>query len=646
MKTEELARQYRYLEIESLTAIREATDTESATYDISLSSEFEVQRWFGRETLAHEGSAIDMRLARRGLSLLLDHYGEQVGVVENIRLDKNVLRGEMRFSRSARGREIEQDVQDKIRKFISLGYDPMKMKIEEDANGNLRDRKIRVTRWAPLEVSIVKIPADPTVGTDRSGTGAAKFPVEIEGEEPAREVRSMDQPTVVTPSPAVAPAARAEVVASPEEIAARANTRAAEIYKLCRTNGIAAEKADEFVRGTKTIAEVGLDILNLRMEMPRSNPSSEALAAMSVHERHRLGKYSVRKALLNSLALREGRAMEPGVEADWHNELVTRAAKLGYSPRGGILIPTQFQTDQERAVRTLDSKTAGKGPEVVQDQRGDFIDLLRPRSVLARLGVTQLPGLTGGPVVFPKQTGPMTAQWIGENPPAGVTASDLALGVVTLQPKTLMAATAYARQLLVQSSPAIDNLIDADSAIVMALALDKAGIHGKAADGQPTGVYLWPNVQPKAYGGTVEFAELIDALGLLADANADYSTIGWVMTPLLAASLMRTLVANAAGSDMIWTGTFQDGVVAGYRAMASSQCSKVMNGSDETGGSSHAIVAGVWSDMVQGLWGVIEAVTDPYTAASQALIKVTWFQMADQIIRHPEAFVKGTGATP
>ena len=103
---------------------------------------------------------------------------------------------------------------------------------------------------------------------------------------------------------------------------------------------------------------------------------------------------------------------------------------------------------------------------------------------------------------------------------------------------------------------------------------------------------------------------------------------------------MKTLVDSSAGSDMIWTGTFEDGRLGGYRAIASNQVSSTLGG-----GTEHGVVFGNWSDLLVGLWGALEIIVDPYAKQKRGIIEVTSFQMADIDVRHPESFVKATGAT-
>ena len=83
-----------------------------------------------------------------------------------------------------------------------------------------------------------------------------------------------------------------------------------------------------------------------------------------------------------------------------------------------------------------------------------------------------------------------------------------------------------------------------------------------------------------------------------------------------------------------------DGMMCGYKAVASNQVSATLGG-----GSEHGIIFGNWSDALIGMWGGLELVVDPYSLKKQGMIEVTSFQMCDIALRHGESFCKATGAT-
>ncbi len=154
---------YRYSEIRAADI-----NKDDRTVELSFSSEDPYERYFGIEILDHEKSSVDLKRLNSGGALLLDHNpGKQIGVIEKSIIDETDKKGRavVRFSRSDLGEEIYQDVLDGIRKNVSVGYRVNKMVLEEETD----DKEIyRVTKWMPLEVSIVPVPADITVGVGRS----------------------------------------------------------------------------------------------------------------------------------------------------------------------------------------------------------------------------------------------------------------------------------------------------------------------------------------------------------------------------------------------------------------------------------------------------------------------------------------------
>ena len=141
---------------------REA-NSDQRTVPASLSSETPVTRWFGTEILSHEKDAINLSRATDGLPLLFGHDHQQpIGVVDSVRLKDGKLRGILRFSNNTKARDVFQDVQDGFLKNISIGYTVDRW--EESADSD----EIRVTGWTLLEASVVTVPADASVGINRS----------------------------------------------------------------------------------------------------------------------------------------------------------------------------------------------------------------------------------------------------------------------------------------------------------------------------------------------------------------------------------------------------------------------------------------------------------------------------------------------
>lgn len=166
-------------ERELILNVREA-NPDLRTVPASLSSETPVTRWFGTEILSHEKGAVDLSRAADGLPLLFGHDHQQpIGVVDSVRLKDGKLRGVLRFSNNAKARETFQDVQDGFLKNVSIGYTVDRW--EESADSD----EIRVTGWTLLEASVVTVPADATVGINRSYSGAKTMTDEVKAVESA-----------------------------------------------------------------------------------------------------------------------------------------------------------------------------------------------------------------------------------------------------------------------------------------------------------------------------------------------------------------------------------------------------------------------------------------------------------------------------
>lgn len=397
-----------------------------------------------------------------------------------------------------------------------------------------------------------------------------------------------------------------------------------ELTQIAAKYGVADKVAGWIDQGL-TPAQIGKEILFASASKPAPQPSAEMLDMPDSDRR----RYSYSRAILMAT-----NGDLDGLELEVHNELAKKVPN-SYKPRGGVFVPVRLRP----SAAGLDSRTAKKGAEVVFDEPGELIDLLRNMAVAVRLGARVLTGLQS-PVSFTKQTGAGTATWVGENPGSDVAESNITLGLSTLNPKTLQSTTSYSRQLLATASVDVESMVRNDLAAIHALAWDKAVLHGAGAGNEPAGIYVAPDVNAIAMGGVPTFGKMVDMATEVAKDNALFGNLGFATTPGMSGKLMQTLVAASAGSAFIWTGNHSEGMVAGYRAMASNQVSSTLGA-----GAEHGVVFGNWSDALIGMWAGLEIIVDPYRLKKQGMIEVTSFQMTDVMLRRGESFTKATGAT-
>ena len=636
-------------------------DAAQRSYAFTVSSDAEIPRYNWRtgrffiEILSHEESAIDTTYLRSGLSILADgHWGPQVGIFEHGKVVNKKIRGDGRFSRNQKGQDIERDVQDGIRKYVSIGYKVIRSKLLEVRKDGVE--VFLATRWMPAEVTILPVPADASVGLMEGRAGDQKptlYDVEIEAvETTGREESAMPTPNdpnaaLETRSaegagapPAAPPQAPPPAPpAAPPAIAGRSREEeGAAIAELANANNMSERAADWLRRGLSR-EQVSYEILQARRTAAGATPPAEE-HLHQLPEKDR-SKYSYRRAIAMMVERGPG-AQFDGVEGELHTEL-RRALPDQVKQHGGIHVPMRLRTADEvaRQTRALTTTAAGGGAELVNAQPGEIIEILRAQSYVFSMGAQLMTGLTG-PVPMTKRTGGLTVHWVPENPDNDVASSDLAFGLVTLLAKTMQGTSAYSRQALNQEgSHDIEGMIREEIGFGHSLAFDRAFLHGSGVNGQPLGIYGAPDVQIVAVTGVPTFGELIDAQGKVHNANALRGTLGYMTTPLMAAKLRQTLESAVAGATWIWTGRLEDGFVAGYRATSTNQVSSVLG----TGLDEHGLIYGNWREAVGGLWGSLELIFDPFSQKKKGLIEITSFQMGDAIFRHGQSFVKFTGAT-
>lgn len=160
-------------------AIRAADEGDAAEDSrrvmLSLSSEEPCRRWFGNEILCHDPDAVDLsRLQELGVVLFNHDRNTVIGRVDSVELDEqeHKLRAEIIFDDDEESERVYQKVKSGTLKGVSVGYAvDVWEEVEAGAmssNGRFEGPCSVATRWTPHELSIVSVPADPTVGVGRS----------------------------------------------------------------------------------------------------------------------------------------------------------------------------------------------------------------------------------------------------------------------------------------------------------------------------------------------------------------------------------------------------------------------------------------------------------------------------------------------
>lgn len=139
---------------------------------LSFSSEEPYERWWGTEILDHSDGAVDLtRLSEIGCLLFNHNRDDVIGKVNKAWIENNRGNAEVEFDNDDESEKIYQKVKSGTLKGVSVGY---KIDSWEEVVANKTSADGRFTgpceiarKWTPYEISIVSVPADPTVGVGR-----------------------------------------------------------------------------------------------------------------------------------------------------------------------------------------------------------------------------------------------------------------------------------------------------------------------------------------------------------------------------------------------------------------------------------------------------------------------------------------------
>ena len=563
-------------------------DEKKRTVSIAVSSELPVARSFGKEILVHEAGAIDMAFLASGRApLLLDHDMErQIGVIESVELSADrVLRANVRFGRSALAQEVFQDVVDGIRGNVSVGYRVNKME-----RSKLNGDEYHVRSWSPLEVSVVSIPADPSVGVGRSAAALEPKPTVEPSVKKESKMDEVNMDAVRAEAAAAAARNAADIVA----LGARHNKR---------------DLAEAALRAGKSIEQFRGELLDV---IGNDKPLENENIGLTKKEVRQFSVVRAIAALANpgDRRLREAAAFE--------FEVSEAAAQRYGRSASGLMVPTDvLGVWKQRDLNTSDDN------EIVATNllANEFIDVLRNSASVMQAGARMMPGLVGN-VAIPKKTAASTAGWISTEGGAA-SESEPTFGTVSLTPKNLGAFTDMTRQLILQSTPAIEQLVRDDLTQALALAIDKAALEGTGLSGQPTGILSTVGVnKPSSFAAAVPtFAEMVALETAVAEDNALFGNLAYITDAATYGGLKTK--AKDAGSGMF---VLESGQANGYTVYRTQQA---------TAGN---VYFGNFSDCMVGMWGGLDLTVDPYTSSTTGTVRIVALQTVDVALRNPVSF--------
>lgn len=573
-------------------------DEDNRRVRMGVSSEQPVERSFGLEVLSHKAEDVDMSFMASGSAPLLDSHdmNRQIGVVEEFRLDEAAKRttAVVRFGRSSLAEEVYQDIRDGIKKNISIGY--RVTNLERTTNEQIGEH-YRAS-FEPLEISVVSLPADTSkkVGVGRSKSNKTPH-IQVTKMENEKQEINLDE--VRSQS---ADEARKEFAKNSKEIldlAAKHNKRDLGNQAIANSASI-----DEF-RGT-LLNEIGNDT-------PLDTPATIGLTPQETK------RFSLMRAV-NAMANPTDRKAQEAAAFEF--ECSAAAGDAQGRTAQGVMLPAEIMASWGQRGMTMGNEGDLSGEDF---RPQDFIDVLRANSSIMSAGATMLRGLTGD-VKIPKKLTASSAAFVATE--GGAVANQTpTIGNVSLTPRTLGAFVDTTRQLMIQSSLDVENLIRDDLTKAIAIHIDNVGISGSGNNGNPTGILNTTGINSAAAfaaASTPTYLEMLGMESLVAADNALLGDLSYICNPINMGNMKGT--PKVAGTSSF---VAENGQINGYNAIVSTQI------------DANKYLFGNFSDFLVGFFGTLDIVVDPYSLSSTGSVRIVALQSIDFGVRSPVSFCKG-----
>ena len=498
---------------------RETVDMDARTVQLAFSSEQPVSRWFGEEILDHSKGSVRLDRLRSTGPLLLNHDSrEHIGVIESASIDKDrVGRAVVRFGQGKERDAILQDIEDGIRKCVSVGYRIHRMKLEEASDDS--PDIYRAVDWEPYEVSLVSMPADTSVGVGREarewhGEGGEEYDtiiIDLEDKKVANENEKLSRGKRRKLREGAA--VERERIKLITEVGAKYGQ--VELATKCVADSISLADFNRQLLDTlpgaqsytpETRSDTPFDPtgdMNRNANRPAPSWQDQAGNAVTVLR----GDESLSKRLIESGDIPlEQRGLDIGQAVV---SLIT-----GRWPPDGIL---------QRAMGG--GQDAAGGYHLTPVLSSEIIDLARSKSILMAAGA-QVVMMSGSELALVKVLTDPVVGFVGEN--ADIPLVEPTFGRVTFRARKLAARVAISIE-LVQDAPNAAEEVRAQLGKVLGLALDLAALKGTGAGEEITGIFSHPDVQEIGSVGSPTFDHILDAVELIENENG--SPAAYLITP-------------------------------------------------------------------------------------------------------------------
>ena len=518
---------------------RASVDRDARTVSVAFSSEQPVSRWFGDEILDHSKSSVRMERLRSIGPLLMDHNSrEHVGAIESAKIDKDrVGRAVVRFGKGKQRDAILGDIEDGIRKCVSVGYRIHRMKLEESSDDS--PDVYRATDWEPYEVSLVAVPADSSVGVGREarewqpGGNETHDTIIVDLPEEAREMSGENE----------------KLSRSKQRRLREGATLERERIKLITEVGVKynqAELANKCIEDGTTLTDFNRQVLD---SLPAANGHTPETRSDETFDPTGPQNRNVIKPA-SGWETPEGVAV-PVLRSD--ESLTKRLIQSGVVPveQQGLdigqaicsLITGRYPEDGILQRALAGGADAAGGYWLTPILSGQIIDLARAKSVLMEAGAQTVLMSSSELAVVRVKTDPVIG-FVAEN--ATIPEVEPTFGRLTFRARKLSARVKISLE-LANDAPNAAEEIRGQLAKVLGVSLDKAALVGTGDGEEVVGIFSHDDVQETAAVGAITHDELLDAIQKIEDQNGEPG--GYIIPPKVKNTLAK--IKDTAGNYLV-----------------------------------------------------------------------------------------------
>jgi len=283
----------------------------------------------------------------------------------------------------------------------------------------------------------------------------------------------------------------------------------------------------------------------------------------------------------------------------------------GLEQQGQIVLPLGEKIE-DRAVVTV----TAEGQDVVVTDFTNILEPLHSKNVMSALGANIITGAVGD-LQIPKMS--------AENVYWGTEISNAQDGAgtfsnVKLTPHRLTSYVDISRQMLLQDSLGVENMIRAELVNALTQRLEDTVFSANAATGgAPAGIFNGLTAKEVA-----SYADLCEMESDVEDANV-YGAMRYVLSPKSKATF-RSMIKNTNNTGNVYENNEMDGTPA----------------ESTTHVATNMFAYGDWSNLVVVFWQNADILVDPYSVSLQGCVRLIISAYVDFKFIRPEALVYGT----